>query len=194
MPTLSLLRFTDTNLGQAALPVLGEAQRSRTITLEDAALISWPAGSVRPETRQLLELDLRHPLSRGFWQFLVGSALLVPVAAKTLGQAVPDGCCSLDALGIDDAFVRGLRTRLVGGTSGLFLLTADATADRVVKALAELEFSLFSTNLTRQQMGALLTAFGASSASQTGMTGTEATESERSGSSSFERAQPTCRR
>ena len=182
MATLAALRFTDPSLALAALPVLETSERCGAIRLDDAAIVEWPTSSYRPTARHLAEVRTARPLSPSFWQLFFGAAFLLPVAARALGEHSAETGCSMATFGISDRFVRELRSRLVSGTSGLFLLTPDANADRVVEALAELDFSLFSTTLSRRQQGALLAAFGASSASATDTRGVLATESARPGS------------
>jgi uncharacterized membrane protein len=63
------------------------------------------------------------------------------------------------SLGIHDDFLQTARDCLGPGSSALFLVTDDATVDPVIRSLANLSFTVMSTNLSRRQLDALRTAF-----------------------------------
>jgi uncharacterized membrane protein len=53
MATLSVLKFNDLNGADRVLVALQGLQERQMITLEDAAVVSWPQGKKKPITRQL---------------------------------------------------------------------------------------------------------------------------------------------
>jgi uncharacterized membrane protein len=53
MATLSVLKFNDPGGADRVLIALQGLQERQMITLEDAAVVSWPADSKKPKTRQL---------------------------------------------------------------------------------------------------------------------------------------------
>jgi len=53
MATLSVLKFNDPNGADRVLIALQGLQEREMITLEDAAVLSWPQGKKKPTTRQL---------------------------------------------------------------------------------------------------------------------------------------------
>ena len=63
--------------------------------------------------------------------------------------------------GIDDNFIKRIRSEVEPGTSALFLMSTNAVVDRVVEELKGMDFELVSTNLTKEQEEELRTAFGA---------------------------------
>jgi uncharacterized membrane protein len=62
--------------------------------------------------------------------------------------------------GIDDDFIKQIRTKVTEGTSGLFLLLVTVTADKVVEAFKSApRFEIIATNLTHEQEQKLKEAF-----------------------------------
>jgi uncharacterized membrane protein len=62
-------------------------------------------------------------------------------------------------VGIDDDFIKSMRASITEGTSALFLLTSDATVDKVAEAMKSVEFELVSTNLSKEEEDKLRAAF-----------------------------------
>ena len=153
MATLSVLKFEDPNGADRVLLALQGLQERQLITLEDAAVVSWPQGNKKPKTRQL------HSGGAGwgaFWGFLIGMIFFVPF----LGAAVGAMSGSLSDVGIDDDFIRQVREKVTEGTSALFALTSGATAvDKVVDELRQYDFEIISTNLPEEQEKQLREAF-----------------------------------
>ena len=53
MATLSVLKFNDPSGADLVLLALQGMQERQLITLQDAALVSWPEERKKPQTRQL---------------------------------------------------------------------------------------------------------------------------------------------
>ena len=53
MATLSVLKFNDPYGADRVMMALQGMQEREMITLEDAAVVSWPQGNRKPKTRQL---------------------------------------------------------------------------------------------------------------------------------------------
>jgi uncharacterized membrane protein len=101
-----------------------------------AALLdqTWPTGKKRPKTRQHPGLGTPGALDGAFWRLLFGILFFVPVIGLAVGAAIGALSAHLSGYGIDDAFIKQVRTK-TEGTSGLFLLLGAVTADKVVEAL-----------------------------------------------------------
>jgi uncharacterized membrane protein len=151
--TLSVLKFDDPNGADRVLLALQGLQERQLITLEDAAIVSWPQGNKKPKTRQL------HSGGAGwgaFWGFLIGMIFFVPF----LGAAVGAMSGSMTDVGIDDDFIKQVREKVTEGTSALFALTGGTTAvDKVVDELKQYDFEIISTNLPEEQENQLREAF-----------------------------------
>ena len=82
MATLSVLKFNDPYGADRVLIALQGMQERQLITLQDAAIVSWPQGNRKPKTREL----------RGggagwgaFWGFLIGMIFFVPFLGAAIG-------------------------------------------------------------------------------------------------------------
>jgi uncharacterized membrane protein len=160
MATLSVLKFNDLNGAERVLIALQGLQERQMITLEDAAVVSWPAGNKKPTTRQLHSTAGAGAGWGAFWGFLIGLIFFMPFLGAAMGAAGGALGGSLNDVGIDDDFIRQVRERVTPGTSALFALTSGATApERVIDELKQYDFEIISTNLPEEQENKLREAF-----------------------------------
>jgi uncharacterized membrane protein len=160
MATLSVLKFNDPYGADRVLIALQGLQERQMITLEDAAVVSWPQGNKKPTTRQLHSTAGAGAGWGAFWGFLIGLIFFVPFLGAAMGAAGGALGGSLDDVGIDDDFIRQVREKVTPGTSALFALTSGATApERVIDELKQYDFEIISTNLPEEQENKLREAF-----------------------------------
>ena len=160
MATLSALKFNDPNGAERVLLALQGMQERQLITLEDAAIVSWPEGRKKPQTRQLHDMAGAGALGGAFWGMLFGILFFVPLFGMAVGAAMGALSGSLTDVGIDDNFINQVREKVTPGTSALFALTSGATEDRVIEELKQYDFELISTNLPEEKERKLREAFG----------------------------------
>ena len=127
--------------------------------VRDAATVTWLPGQHRPDFRRVDGLEPGAPMGDAFWHLLFGHVFLLPIAAAEAGLPMHAAACSLSQLGILDDFVDSARRRVLPGTSALFLLTDDATVDRLLALLPPLDFTVTSTSLSNRQLQGLWCAF-----------------------------------
>ena len=160
MATLSVLKFNDLNGADRVLLALQGLQEQKMITLEDAAVVSWPVGSKKPKTRELASMGGAGALGGAFWGFLFGLIFFVPFLGAAIGAGMGALMGSMADVGIDDDFIRQVREKVTPGTSALFALTSGATApERVIDELRGYDFEIISTNLPEEQEKQLREAF-----------------------------------
>jgi uncharacterized membrane protein len=160
MATLSVLKFDDPNGADRVLIALEGLQERQMINLEDAAVVSWPAGTKKPKTRQLHSTAGAGAGWGAFWGFLFGLIFFVPFLGAAMGAGMGALSGSLADVGIDNDFIRQVREKVTPGTSALFALTSGATApDRVIDELRQYDFEIISTNLPEEQEKQLREAF-----------------------------------
>src|SRR5215208_1004543 len=160
MATLSVLKFNDLNGADRVLLALQGLQERQMITLQDAAVVSWPQGKKKPTTRQLHSTGGAGAMGGAVWGFLFGLIFFVPFLGAAIGAGMGALTGSMADVGIDDDFIRQLREKVTEGTSALFALTSGATApDRVVDELRQYDFEIISTNLPEVQERQLREAF-----------------------------------
>jgi uncharacterized membrane protein len=160
LATLSVLKFDDPNGADRVLLALEGMQERQLITLEDAAVVSWPLGNKKPTTRQLHSTASAGATWGAFWGFLFGLIFFVPLLGMAIGAGTGALSGSLADVGIDDNFIKQVREKVTPGTSALFALTSGATApDRVIDELKQYDFEIISTNLPEEQEQQLREAF-----------------------------------
>jgi uncharacterized membrane protein len=160
MATLSVLKFNDLDGADRVLLALQGLQEQKMITLEDAAVVSWPLGKKQPTTRQLHSTAGAGAGWGAFWGFLFGLIFFMPFLGAAMGAAGGALGGSLNDVGIDDDFIRQVREKVTEGTSALFALTSGATApERVIDELKQYDFEIISTNLPEEQENKLREAF-----------------------------------
>jgi len=162
--TLSVLKFNDPDGADRVLVALQGLQEREMITLEDAAVVSWPQGSKKPRTRQLHSTAGAGATWGALWGFLFGLIFFVPFLGAAIGAGMGGMTGALADVGIDDDFVKQVREKVTEGTSALFALTSGATApDKVVGELKQYDFEIISTNLPEEQEQKLREAFSQAS-------------------------------
>jgi uncharacterized membrane protein len=165
---LTIWRFHGPDAAEAVLPRLAERVQAGQVDVDDAALVSWPAGHRKPSTRALGNLGGPGALWGGFWGMLLGLVFLTPLAGPTFGAAAGAVAGSLSDFGVEDDFVKRARDTVTPGTSALFVIADDRGVDQIAATLAEDEFALLRTDLTHEQARRLYAALGEESASRVG--------------------------
>ena len=160
MATLSVLKFNDPSGADRVLLALQGMQERQLITLQDAAVVTWPEDRKKPQTRQLASMGGAGALGGAFWGFLFGLIFFIPLLGMAVGAAMGALGGSLADVGIDDDFIKQVREKVTEGTSALFALTSGATApERVIDELRQYDFEIISTNLPEEQEQRLREAF-----------------------------------
>jgi uncharacterized membrane protein len=161
--TLTVLEFQTADGADQMSALLSELQKQKLITIEDAAVVTWPAGAKTPTTRQLHNLAAAGALHGAFWGMLFGLIFFAPLLGMAVGAAVGAAAGSMRDVGIDDNFIKEVRSKVTPGTSALFLLSRGAVVDRVAEEVKKrgLQFELVASNLTQEQENALHEAFAA---------------------------------
>jgi uncharacterized membrane protein len=161
--TLTVTKFDTPDGAEQVLATLTRLQDEGSISVDDAAIVSWPADAKEPRTTQLRNLAVSGTLGGAFWGMLFGLVFTVPVIGLAVGAASGALAGVLSDSGIDDAFIKRTREEVTPGTSALFLLSSDAVRDRVADALrGELTHAtLLHTNLSPEQERILRDTFAA---------------------------------
>ena len=86
-----------------------------------------------------------------FWGLLLGVIFLTPLFGMAIGAALGALGGAFRDYGIDDDFIKRVRSAVVEGTSALFLMTSDAVMDRVSKRMKDIKFEIIATNFSKEQ-------------------------------------------
>jgi uncharacterized membrane protein len=161
MATLSVLKFPTADGAQQMESTLLDLQKQHLIEVQDAAIVTWPQGKQKPQTKQLHSMAGAGALQGAFWGMLFGLIFFVPFFGLVVGAAMGALSGKFTDYGIDDTFIKQTRAKVTEGTSALFLLTSGAVEDKVIAAMKGQTFEILSTNLPQEKEAALRVAFGA---------------------------------
>ena len=161
MATLSVWKFDTPQGAEQAEEALLDLQRQELIQIQDAATVSWQPDKKKPRTRQAHNLAAVGALGGTFWGLLFGLLFFMPLVGLVVGAAAGAIGGALTDVGIDDDFIRSVRSKVTPGTSALFLLASTSVPDRVVTALRErgIQGELIQTNLSHEDEAKLREAF-----------------------------------
>jgi uncharacterized membrane protein len=159
MATLTVWKFPEESGAEDAVNTLEQLQREQLIKVHDAAVVSWPAEKNKPRTRQLHNLTGAGALGGAFWGLLFGLIFFVPLFGLAIGAAAGAIGGAFTDVGIDDDFIKRVRSQVTPGSSALFALTSDAVIDRVQAAFAGSKAELLETNLSHDDEAKLREVF-----------------------------------
>jgi uncharacterized membrane protein len=160
MATVTVLKFPTADGASNVLDRVQDLQKQQLIWLHDAAIVSWPAGAKHPKTKQLVDLVGLGALSGLFWGMLLGLIFAIPLFGMAVGVAFGALGGAFADYGINDDFIKQVRSQVTEGTSALFLMTSHAVLDRVAERMKNVKFEFIATNLTSEQEEKLREAFG----------------------------------
>jgi uncharacterized membrane protein len=160
MANLTVWKFDTSTGAKDALTTLAELQRQHHIILIDAATVTWPKGKKQPRTRQAVDLVGRGALDGAFWGILFGLLFFVPLLGMAVGAAVGGISGRFKDYGINDDFIKEVRSKVTEGTSALFLLTGAANREKIQETFQGVKMELINSNLSDAQEAELREAFG----------------------------------
>lgn len=160
MATLSVLKFATAEGAEQMQTTLLTLQKQQLLTIQDAAIVTWPQGAKQPKTKQLANLAGAGAMQGAFWGMLFGLIFFVPFFGLAIGAAMGALSGKFADYGIDDNFIKQTRDKVTEGTSALFLLTSGAVVDKVAEAVKGQQFEVISTNLPKEQEDQLRATFG----------------------------------
>jgi uncharacterized membrane protein len=160
MASLTVWKFETAGGAQEALDKLVSLSKQQLITVQDAAIVTWPEGKKKPKTQQAVNLAGVGALQGAFWGMLFGLIFFIPFFGLAVGAAMGALSGHFADYGIDDDFIEGVREKVTEGTSALFLLTGDAVVDKVQDAFKDTKMELIQSNLSTEQEAQLQEAFG----------------------------------
>ena len=88
MATLSVLKFATAEGAEQMQTTLLALQKQQLITIQDAAIVTWPQGAKQPKTKQLANLAGAGAMQGAFWGMLFGLIFFVPFFGLAIGAAM----------------------------------------------------------------------------------------------------------
>ncbi|MBS2005036.1 MAG: DUF1269 domain-containing protein [Candidatus Obscuribacterales bacterium] len=167
MTTLTVWKYDTVDGADKALAKLLELQKELLVEVVDAATVTWAPGHKKPTTRQLVPTTALGALDGAFWGMLFGFLFFMPLVGAAVGSLIGGLSGHFADYGIDDEFIKKVRTQVTEGKSALFLLTGKVTEDKVAEAFKDMEKGeLIKSSLTHEQEEKLRADFCAVPAKQ----------------------------
>jgi uncharacterized membrane protein len=163
MTTITGYSFDTADGAEKMVSLVQDLNKQQLITLEDAAIVTWPEGKKKPKTTHLANMAGAGALGGAFWGMLFGLIFFIPFFGMAVGAAMGALAGHFSNYGIDKDFIDQAQAKVTEGTSALFLLTSQAVIDKVTDAVKKsgLKFDLFYTNLSTEQEEQLKADFAA---------------------------------
>jgi uncharacterized membrane protein len=159
MASLTVWKFDTVEGAGEALTKLESLSKQQLVTIEDSAIVYWEVDKEKPKTHQAQSLTGGGALGGAFWGLLFGLIFFVPLFGMAVGAAIGALAGKYSDYGIDDNFIKEVQSEVTVGTSALFLLTSDATVDKVEDAFEGTKMTLIRSNLSKEQEAQLLEDF-----------------------------------
>ena len=158
--SLVVLEYDTPEGASKGLEIAQSLQKQQLLQLLDAAVVTWPPGKRSPKTRHFGDLTAASTVDGAFWGLLFGLIFFVPLFGAAFGAAMGALSGHFADYGIGKDFIEQVRGKVTEGTSALFLLVGQVTADRVVEAFkAAPKFEIIASNLSTEQEAKLKAAF-----------------------------------
>ncbi len=149
MSMLTVWKFQSPDGAQAALDKLKGLQEEQLIEIYDAAIVTWPEGASKPKTKQLNNTTGEGAVGGMFWGLLFGLIFFIPLIGAAIGALTGALAGSLTDVGIDDDFIKRVRSQVTEGTSALFLMAGNAVVDRLSDEFKDQHPELIASNATK---------------------------------------------
>lgn len=159
MATLTVWKFPTAEGAEEAEHTLEGLAKQELITVHDAAIVSYPEGAKKPKTRQIASTTWAGTMGGAFWGMLFGLIFFVPLLGLAIGAGMGALAGSMTDVGINDDFIKKVRSEITPGTSALFLLSSGAVLDKVQEAFAGQSMQLVQTNLSKEEEAKLQEVF-----------------------------------
>ena len=160
MTAFTVWKFDTPEGADKAADQVQAAESEGFIKVLDHAVVSWPHGAKRPDTKQGGESRWRGGGWGAFWGVLLGAMFMVPVIGAAAGAAIGAVAKATGGVGIRKEDMEKIRSEVTEGTSALFLVTDEGNLDRVGERFHGSHMKLVDTNLTEEERKILLETFG----------------------------------
>lgn len=161
MSDLIAVAYPDEATAERVLDTLNRLGKEHLIDLADACYATkGQDGKVK--LHQALNLTGAGATSGALWGGLVGLIFLMPLAGLLIGAGTGALMGRLSDYGIDDKMMKSLGEGLKPGSSALFVLVREVTADKVLAEVRQYGGTVLQTSLSRENEARLREALASS--------------------------------
>ena len=150
MSSLVAIVFNDESTAFEMRAALAKMQKQYLLEMEDAVVVTRELNG-KTKLHQAVSLTRAGAVSGAFWGLLMGLLFFNPL----LGAAIGAGAGALSGkfanLGLDDNMMKEIGKSLTPGSSALFVLVRNVTADKVLDGLKQFagKGKVFQTSLDK---------------------------------------------
>src|SRR5437763_4159784 len=155
-----VMTFSNKHTAEQVRDRLVEQQKAHLIKLDDAVVVVRKQDG-KVKVKQAANLAGAGALGGAFWGMLIGMLFFVPFAGMAIGAAIGGLSGAMSDYGIDDTFIKEVGNSIHPGTSAIFVLVREATADKVIEQLKPYHGKIIHTSLSAENEAQLKAAFAA---------------------------------
>lgn len=150
MNTILAFSFDESSGGRESLERIKELDAEGLLKLRDAIVVNRKEnGELAMD--QMHNLVARGAVSGGALGAFVGLLMLHPLVGIVTGAALGAISGAFEDVGIDDAFAKGMSSKLEPGHSALFLMVSDMREARVLEELRGMRGEVLHTSFDSEQ-------------------------------------------
>ena len=146
MSNLVAIAYPDRATADEVVATLARLQTERSIELEDAVVVTREQDG-KVKLHQTTKLAAAGAAGGALWGGLIGLIFLVPLLGMAVGAATGAATGALTDVGVDDAFMKDLGTKLQPGGAAVIVLVHRSTPDKVLPEIARFGGDVIQTSL-----------------------------------------------
>jgi uncharacterized membrane protein len=128
--------FGDESTAFEMRAALAKMQKQYLLEMDDAVVVTRDEKG-KTKLHQAVSLTSAGAVSGGFWGMLIGLLFLNPLLGAAIGAGAGAISGKFSDLGLDDKMMRDVGQSLKPGSSALFVLLRQVTADKVLDGLKQ---------------------------------------------------------
>lgn len=150
MSTLVAVVFGDESTAFEMRAALAKMQKQYLLEMEDAVVVTRDEKG-KTKLHQAVSLTAAGAVSGGFWGMLIGLLFLNPLLGAAIGAGAGALSGKFTDIGLDDKMMKDIGNSLKPGSSALFVLLRNVTADKVLDGLKQFagKGKVFQTSLDK---------------------------------------------
>jgi uncharacterized membrane protein len=150
MSSLVAVVFNDESTAFEMRAALAKMQKQYLLEMEDAVVVTRDVKG-KTKLHQAVSLTRAGAVSGAFWGLLMGLLFFNPLLGAAIGASAGALSGKFANLGLDDNMMKEIGESLTPGSSALFVLVRNVTADRVLDGLKQFagKGKVFQTSLDK---------------------------------------------
>ena len=149
MSTLVAIAYPDKATADEVVATLGRLQTEHMISLEDAVIVTRNQDG-KVKLHQTSKTAAMGATGGALWGGLIGLIFFVPLLGMAVGAATGAATGALTDVGVDDAFLKDLGTKLQPGGAAVIVLVHRSTPDKVIPEISKYPGEIIQSSLSNE--------------------------------------------